>query len=238
MLKTYPLPIECEQCHTDQDFVLRTWIEVSKCPQDKEDLLAGTLNTFVCPKCKFSKMYDFPLFYEDRKKRLLILVASPPVEVIHRYPPPGITKTTQLRLVSSRNELIEKILIRDAKLDDRVIEYMKVQVRISSLRRSIPVDGDLMFSGVVKNDEDQDVVQFQDVTGSNDDMFLSLPLAYYRKFARELKPFIAQIPIPDILWMRVDRAYGKQLERLVDKEVEQVEKSEAVKKSRRKRRNR
>ncbi|MDB6025768.1 MAG: hypothetical protein JWM68_1991 [Verrucomicrobiales bacterium] len=235
MPMTRPTPIDCEQCHTEQMFVMRMKVNVTSQPQDKEDLLAGKLNTFVCPKCRFTKMYDFPLFYEDRKRRLMILVVPPPTEVIHKYPPPGVVKTTQLRMVSSRNELIEKILIRDAKLDDRVVEFMKVQVRFASLSRSIPVDGHLMFSGVVKNDDDEDVVQFQDVTGASDDTFLSLPLPYYRKFAKALKPFIAQILTPDTLWLRVDHDYGQQLDRLVDKAIE---KEEEVEKPRRKKRRR
>ena len=205
---------------------MRVRIDVAKDPQAREDLLNGKLNTFVCPKCKFTKVYDCPLWYEDKKKNFMALLVPSYAQIEHRYPPPGIRKTTQLRTVTNRNQLVEKILLRDAKLDDRVVEYLKVQMRIDALRRSIPVDGELMFTGVEKNDEGDDVLQFQDVTGASDDEFLGVSLSHYRQVAKALKPFIAQIPVPDILWQTVDRNYGKQLEGLVDKEVEKLEQQE------------
>lgn len=217
MLTTREELINCEQCHCRQVFVMRVRLDAVAEPQDKEDLLAGKVHTFVCAKCKCARMYDFPLFYADRKKRLFVLVENSR-GAMNPKTLWGRGKTTQLRIVSTRNQLIEKILIRDAKLDDRVVEFLKIQARFASLQRSIPVDGSLMFSGVVKDDEGEDVVQFQDVTGSNDDMFLSFPLSYYRRIAKQLKPFIERMPMPKNRWLRVDNDYGKQLDRLVEEE--------------------
>ncbi|MDB6025616.1 MAG: hypothetical protein JWM68_1839 [Verrucomicrobiales bacterium] len=235
MLTTHPLPIECEKCHTDQSFVMRVRVDAVKQPQDKEDLISGKLNTFVCPKCRFTKVYDCPLWYEDKKKNLMVLVVPSFAQIEHRYPPPGIRKTTQLRTVTTRNQLIEKIFLRDARLDDRVIEYLKVQMRTDALRRSIPVDGNLMFTGVELNDDGEPVLQFQDFTGASDDEFLGVSLNHYKHAAKALKPFIARIPVPDILWQTVDRNYGKQLEQFVDKEIEKLEKLEKPQRNKRSR---
>ncbi len=223
MLKTHPILIECEQCHTDQNFIMRVRVDVAEDPQAREDLLSGKLNTFVCQKCNFTKLYDCPLCYEDKKKNFMALLVPSSAQVEHRYPPQGIRKTTQLRIVTNRNQLIEKILLRDAKLDDRVVEYLKLQMRIDALRHSIPIDGELMFTGVEKNEEGEEVIQFQDVTGASDDEFLGVSLNHYRQAAKALKPFIAQIPVPEILWQTVDLKYGKELERLVDTQIEQLE---------------
>jgi hypothetical protein len=210
--------IPCEQCETDQPFVMRMQIDVAKWPQGKEELLEGRLNTFVCAKCGFSKMYDFILLYEDREKGLMVLSAPQSAEIELKPEFAHFAEDFQLRKVSSRNELIEKVVIRDAELDDCVVEYVKVQLRNESLRRSMPIDGDLMFSDLGKNDDGETVLEFQDFTGDKDDVFFAFPIELYHEFARDLEPYIPKMPKQDSPWLRVGREYGKQLERLVEGE--------------------
>ncbi len=238
MSVTHEMMMACEQCEAEQPFVLRMHIDMAVWPEGKEELLSRRLNMFVCSKCGFSQTYDFVLLYEDRKKRLIVMSSPLEGDPILKPEFAHFADEFELRRVSSRNQLIEKIVIRDAKLDDRVVEYVKVQLRNESLRRSMPIDGELMFSGLAKDEEGERVLEFQDFTGDKNDVFFGFPLKLYRMFARDMKPYIEKMPKQETPWLRIDREYGKQLERLLEKDVESMEVAEKKKKPRGKKGNR
>jgi hypothetical protein len=96
-------------------------------PDLKVKLLSGELNLFVCPKCACRFEIDSELVYHDPEKYIIIRyipgwggilpVIEKDDEILRRY---------TLRIVTSRNMLIEKMKIFDDGLDDRIIEAIKL----------------------------------------------------------------------------------------------------------------
>lgn len=102
----------------------------------REALLSGELMTHRCPSCGEVSELDYPLLYHDMARQYLVYLVSP------RYAPdkaalerglPSEADTRsyleigpyRFRVVRSLAELVEKIRIFDAGLDDRAIEWVK-----------------------------------------------------------------------------------------------------------------
>ncbi|NPV00117.1 MAG: hypothetical protein HPY53_01930 [Brevinematales bacterium] len=119
--------VTCPEC--GHEFSANIWLSVnsSVSPDLKEKLMSGDLNLYKCPKCECRFEPDSELVYHDPDKKFLIRyipfwdgklpVIEKSDEILGRY---------TLRIVTSRNMLIEKIKVFDDRLDDRVIESIKL----------------------------------------------------------------------------------------------------------------
>jgi hypothetical protein len=104
-------------------------------------LLKGALNRVTCEACGTAFVLDVPVLYRDDAGRFLVYFLT--VEnagqreqmerqmrqVTERVfgKEQGVTPPT-CRLVTDRSALIEKIVLHDRGLDDRVVEYVKYQM--------------------------------------------------------------------------------------------------------------
>jgi len=94
-------------------------IDVKSEPELKEKLLSGELFAKECPVCGEKNLVKYPMMYHDSDSSLLIVLSDASVSV--EALPEGYTG----RRVRSVGELVEKIKIFDADLDDVVVEMTK-----------------------------------------------------------------------------------------------------------------
>ncbi len=132
--------IQCPQCGQMQEITVWHSITVSDSPDLKADLLAGKINIFRCPDCAAPALLPTPLLYHDEEKRLM-LSFSPCENDVQKAQLYDNVKTASresgelaalegydLRFVSDYNQLLEKILVFDAGLHDKVTEFLKLLI--------------------------------------------------------------------------------------------------------------
>ncbi len=111
---------------------------------------SGELNTFTCKKCGKRVYIEYPTRYIDDSKRLMVWLLygdeQPNLHlgVAHSFVEEAMSEAN-LRLVRSWDELIEKVRIVDAGLDDRVIELVKESHR-QVLQQKGQAVGDIFFA--------------------------------------------------------------------------------------------
>jgi hypothetical protein len=189
-------------------------------PHEKTRLLERNLTQFTCAACGHQAQVIYPILYHDMDQALLIwmIPTGPPAAPSAEPPkspeefPPEIAEKLRtryrFRLVANLNELIEKILIFDAKLDDRIVELAKL-VAVAKL----PPDktgGEVYFSGVTGTGPGatMDFAVLMPPPGSNFGFsLLRDPVCntLAADFAKALKSQPAEA------WPRVDEAFARNL---------------------------
>ncbi len=122
--------ITCPKCNHEQS--KKTWknINVHTNPDLKEKVLDRSLFKFICKECGYEAMLDYSLLYEDTYRIYYVTTQQELDEVMDLF------STTEERIeenqyeinrvVCSQDDLFEKIDIFEMRLDDRVIEIIKV----------------------------------------------------------------------------------------------------------------
>lgn len=133
--------ITCPKCGKEADFLIPKTINTEERPDAKEKILSRDLFRWICPACGHAIMLDFSFLYHQKEDRLMVYYVRTDEEEqsardaflgdfkVNGVDPelnPAVTNLYRRRIVRDLNHLCEKIAITDAKLDDRVIELMKV----------------------------------------------------------------------------------------------------------------
>lgn len=130
--------VKCPKCEAMHPVTVWTTIDAKQDPDLKQDILSRKINIFSCPDCGQMALMPSPLFYKDEDKKL-ILYFSPATthqdrqrlfEDLKQKSSAEIKQMQgyHLRFISEYNELLEKILIFDAGLDDKVVEFLKMMI--------------------------------------------------------------------------------------------------------------
>ncbi len=146
MSMEYTIRVTCPDCGTEGDFVIWKSLNTMKDPEAKQKLITGELFRFKCPKCGSVSNVVYPILYHQMEDQIMIKLVTPDEDVeestrvfddfANGTMVPGIDTSNAdytFRLVSSQNELREKVMIFDQGLDDRVIELYKLCVRSSTM---------------------------------------------------------------------------------------------------------
>lgn len=150
--------IHCPKCSHEQVTELYESINVQLSPELKQALLANQLNVVTCEDCGLSFRVDKTLLYNDPAKGLMIYLIPTPeghfdqgerlfAESLKRlsealpagFNPPGVS------LVFNRFELVERIFLFDAGLNERIIEYIKYMIYSKNLGKLDPRSKNLLF---------------------------------------------------------------------------------------------
>jgi hypothetical protein len=134
-------------------------------PELKEALLKNQLNQVTCGKCQFSFRVDKQLVYNDPDRRVLIYWFpsgdAPDVESEEKFIEavgeitkslPEGAEAPSVHLVFNRTELIERIFMKEAGLDERIIEYIKYTMFTRNAKRLDPAAKGLLFNAHDSND--------------------------------------------------------------------------------------
>ena len=108
----------CPTCGTAFDVQRHDLVNVKENPELKASVLNGEIFLQECPRCGRRHLVGGPLVYLDPDEGVLIMLSDKPLSMAD-------TGGYTARLVSRAGDLIEKVKIFDAGLDDRAIEMCK-----------------------------------------------------------------------------------------------------------------
>ena len=155
--KTYK--IACPKCHRVADVALYEAVNVDTHPELRDAIMQNRLNAVTCEICDFSFRIDKPLLYNDPAQRWMIYWIPLSgqdygrAEAVFREHLgrmtamlPNDMHLPEFHLVFTRTELVERIFLREAGLNDRVIEYIKYMIYTKNLEKVSPIEKDLLFN--------------------------------------------------------------------------------------------
>ncbi len=207
--------IKCPQCHNVSDVTVWSSITATDSADLKKDLLSGKINMFCCPECSYRALVPSPMLYHDREKSLMISFSPCADRETKQKTFDEIQKTSSesgelnnlegynLRFVPEYNSLLEKILIFDNDLNDKVIEVLKVLI-LSQKPDSI----DTMQAVFGKLSDD--ILEFLIYDTKDNSCYTSkVPMDSYRTVYEELKN--SGVKYVSYHWEMVDLEYGMSL---------------------------
>ncbi|MGA0333569.1 MAG: CpXC domain-containing protein [Kiritimatiellia bacterium] len=160
MAQTSTYPIQCPECKSQQDEVLYDSLDVGKEPELRKQLIENKLNRVKCHSCHYEFYVDKNLLYNDSKEGWMIYLNPHPIEDAEtsiaefnqvledmRALLPSGKQLPPVDLVLSRIELVERIFVREAGLDPRVIEYVKYLIYTQNLDKFMPENSALLLNG-------------------------------------------------------------------------------------------
>lgn len=151
--------INCPKCRHGWSVELHESVNVKTDPGLREQLFSNQLNSVTCPGCSFVFRVDKPLLYSDPDRRLLIYWFPAPaarraegeeqfaewIREAGLIMPDGV-RAPEVHLVFSRIEMVERIFLREAGLDERIVEYVKYLIYTRNGEKLDPVFKSLLFN--------------------------------------------------------------------------------------------
>ena len=130
--------IKCPNCAREAEF--KTWssLNVTLDPLEKKRLISRELFQFKCPGCSTVTDIVYPMLYHDMTGHQMIFLIPDAPDGTPQPPPRGFEASVlaamaaegyRFRIVGSQNDLVEKILIFDAGLEDGPMEMVKLALR-------------------------------------------------------------------------------------------------------------
>lgn len=188
--KTYS--IRCPRCGQAQKTELYESINVAQQPELKTALFENRLNRVHCEACEASFRVDKPLLYHDPDRGLLVQWlpdrAVPrenlfdefdrTLEELRAALPAGAAMPC-VRLVFTRSELVERIFLLEAGLEERVVEYIKYAIYTANPERIPPRQKQLLLN-VQDSTAEELLFAVQDVETLLLEEVLRYPRAAYR----------------------------------------------------------
>lgn len=121
--------MRCRQCGAEFETRLLTNINTSGDPTLKTAVMDGSLFVHECPKCGCRNLQGEPLLYHDPDQKILIALTSAAMSS------DGLEGYT-CRIVSTIGELIEKVKLFEAGLDDITLELCKY-VTLQEMKKEV-----------------------------------------------------------------------------------------------------
>jgi len=215
----YKVEIACPWCKTSQSVEIWDSVNVTLSPDFKGLLVKGELNVLRCDKCGIRTEIPNYLLYHDIDKQVMIWLMYPredgsiPVELAPTEDLFGqFPKEYRFRIVRSRRELIEKILIFDDELDDRIIEVLKLHVASKSSSENIEIGEGLYYNGI-----EQNKIVFVLLCKEGNSMTCSIPMDDgYLHDSAFLQSQLEETLEEKGTWLIVDQDYAQEIVRNVN----------------------
>ena len=135
--------VTCPSCHYEGNFELWDSINTALDPEMKEKVLNQSIFLYTCPNCGETFRINYPILYHQMEDLIMIyLVPESEVEKTYEmfYGENALfdfrTEKYLSRIVTSPNQLVEKIQIFDAGKDDRIMELVKLLATDSLLENN------------------------------------------------------------------------------------------------------
>lgn len=174
----------------------------------RDRLFANKLAALTCPNCGHEAPIAHDLVYLDASRRLAVRLAldeafDPTQPDLSRIELPPLEEGVARRIVHSRNELLEKILLAEAGFDDRVIEALKASLGADNPELE---DYEARFHGLGAGGTD---LVFAALGGGLEKSF-AVPRAAVDELTAELCA-AGLVEGEGSEWIRVDGAFGAEL---------------------------
>lgn len=164
--------VSCPECENKQNFITWQNVVADLDPDIKERILTGELFTFTCEKCGKKFPITYPCLYHDMEKHLMVYLTTDmnAVDTMNEmlFSSPEVFEIQDdqgyiYRTVCTVNELAEKIMIHDRRLDDRVIEIIKMLVIFKSGNDGMDIDNIAgMFYYPAKEGKHEIIIMYSD----------------------------------------------------------------------------
>lgn len=188
---------KCSHCGKDLHFKLYPIFNLQDLTEEEFTNLFE-LKTFKieCEQCKKTTVVQYDTIVVDMYKKYIIYVyTSGSINSFKTSTADVISKMFKLdekmtesfktiknfRIVTNLNDMLEKMLIFDYDLDDRVIECVKYQAIKTYLDKNIGTNYKLYFNKIDKTDLVFTAIQ-NDTNNKKTPIILSAPLEYYNFF--------------------------------------------------------
>lgn len=207
--------VKCPGCGQLSEMTVWQSITASDSPDLKDDLLKGKINIFRCPSCASAALMPTPMLYTDSEKNLMITF-SPCNDEAEKYRLFDSVKTASkesgelsgleeynLRFVSTYNELLEKLLIFDSGLHDKVIELLKLLVIMQDTEN---MPHRICMFGKAENEEIEFMVQDK----KENQIYTSrVPMSTYETVKEQLRQ--SGVKYKSFDWEMVDAEYASNM---------------------------
>ncbi|MCR4824329.1 MAG: CpXC domain-containing protein [Bacteroidales bacterium] len=127
-----PITTSCSRCGAEHTADIPQSVNAATSPELREKVRSGALFTWTCPHCGTVNLLKVPFLYHDPAEHLMLVLTDAPVNA------EGVPEGYTGRQVRSVGDLIEKIKIFDAGLDDLIIEMCKF-VTCRELKKEVPL---------------------------------------------------------------------------------------------------
>lgn len=215
MTKFSTRELVCPECNSEQEFTIYDSVNVTLDPNAKEKLINGELNIFSCDTCGYKVEIVYPMLYHDMDGKLMIWLDPEdrldPDKLGEKQPHFGtfLDESYHYRIVSTRNEMMEKILIFDNELDDLPLELLKYYIRQTHLGKDDDPDETVLFFGgrdLIENEGE--VILINKLSGPDKKSF-RVPISKYLQIKDGYTDYYPD-PMPEASrWLRVDENYFK-----------------------------
>ena len=211
---------ECPRCDRSQSVRVRNTVDAVAEPELKQQLLARTMMAHECSGCGHSYQITYDFLYLDSSQNLAIELSASAIPRSMGELAPSVPGQRR-RVVTSWSDLVEKILVFDAGLDDRVVELVKLGVsrqliaRYSSALAKVaakPLDlSRLSFRSIDHSETTGDRIEF--VVPSSPRWLPITVLAPLAAFSGSAESRVAQLaaeqgPPSPIDWLVIDPAWA------------------------------
>ena len=214
MSQSESITLACPACKKKQPFTVWQSVNATGDPELKQRLLDRSLITFKCDQCAHTAGIEQELMYIDMEQKLVLFRGQEEPEdiVAEAFGEFGAVAQAEYtyRLVGSINELIEKILIWDAGLDDRVLEVVKslLMEHIDEAQRG--EDAELFFSGRYTEETSEEMIEFALLNTAGSTSW-AVPFAQtVQKCAAELQELLPAQESERGKWRRIDREFARK----------------------------
>lgn len=168
-------------------------INIQQDPELREALMANQINAVTCEHCGFHFRVDKQLLYHDPSRAYMIFclpaddtALQAATDQFHATMQgmqelfPDELEAPDVHLVHSRVELIERIFVLEAGLDERIVEYVKYTLYTQNLQR-LPPDRTLLLFDAQDSDDTHLVFVAQDLVSSKFELLMK-----YERIAYEV----------------------------------------------------
>ncbi len=210
--------VECPQCKSKINAQVYSSVNVVLDPELKPAVIQNALNINQCPKCKFKVGIISDLLYTDNNRNYWVWFRSsldskqllPFDRESESMAQMMISNGIKLRVVTSYNDLVEKIHIFDDELDDRVIEMLKRQIEPDLAGYPGP-QSRLLYSRCIK-ENNMIIVKFSCSQLPGMEITLSEGNLNYLNFKQEYSPFFEPL-LGNSNWLLVERKFASDIEK-------------------------
>lgn len=190
------LDITCSHCGFTDTVSLYAWIDPNHTPELKDQLLDGSLFSHTCRKCGMTAGLIYPLLYHDSEQKFMVQLMDSFTEDPFEQALSIMSEEDELREHAARknyrmrtcihpNDMIEKILIFDQHLDDRVLELEKLTAAVSLMMENPQLHVEGMYYSP-SDQEDGFVVMTEDGFAGETE----LDRVLYHKIEQETLPML------------------------------------------------
>lgn len=172
----------CRNCGQKHEINTYPNINVGETPSLKDKVKDGSLFTWECPHCGQINLIKYQSLYHDPQGKIMVwlipddTVSPAEMQVIRQHldaikasitSDSNVLEGYSLRLVDNVGDLIEKILIHDAGLDDVVVEMCKYVTKMELSEKASAEDLQKLINARFK---------FYKMEGSDNDITFTYPL--------------------------------------------------------------